>query len=492
MKTLSNKVLESSYLLIASKMLQRVIGLVSIMILARLLSPEDFSIVALTAIIIYFFNMLSNVGTEQYIIQKEQVSPQDLNTAWTIDLISKFALWLILIISAGFISEFFERPKLQSAIYVMSMLLPLNALKNPGIFLLKSELNYNKLFWLTLIQKVISFIVVITIAFFTPSFWALIIADLVASLIFILGSYKIHEFRPRLSLINNREQWLFSKWLLLKGIVGYIRSQIDTLFVSKLFSASTLGQYYIVRNIAMLPNNNILTPAIEPLLAAFKTERDNQGQLAFQIRVCLFAVSLFATPIAFFIWNFPKPIIDTLLGVQWVNSDTLISAMAPLFFYFPFLLIQEQALLAKQRIKTLIVFDLLSLIFLAIGFITLPLLTVEDIALFRGVSGIATCLILAISINYCFPVLIGRIAVLFVPIIFASSSASYLTSLIVESNFSSVFTNLLFIGTYYVLLYLFILGILLFLFFKTRAEVQFIYTNLKFKILNLYYYCHKQ
>lgn len=78
---LSAKLIKSSSILVASKMLQRLIDLVRIMILARLLTLDDFVVVVLTAIIIYFFDILSNVGTEQYIIQKDHVITLDLNTA---------------------------------------------------------------------------------------------------------------------------------------------------------------------------------------------------------------------------------------------------------------------------------------------------------------------------------------------------------------------------------------------------------------------------
>jgi len=399
MTTLANKVLKSSSLLIASKMLQRLIGLVSIMVLARLLTPDDFAIVALTAIIIYFFDMLSNVGTEQYIIQKENVSEQDLNTAWTIDLISKSALWLILIISAPFISDYFEQPQLKNAIYVMSFLLPLNALKNPGIFLLKSELNYKKLFWLTLIQKVISFTVVITIAFLSPSFWALIIADLVASIIFLVGSYKIHTFRPKFSLLNCNEQWLFSKWLLLKGIVGYIRSQIDTLIVSKLFSPAILGQYYMARNVAMLPAHNLLYPAIEPLLASFSVDKNTPEKFVKQINFSLMAISMVVFPLVIFISFFPDLIINFLLGDKWTSSYRLMSFLTLLLLYFPFVLVFEQVLIVKGKVKTTFFFDLFSLMLIIFVFIVIPLEQPEDIAFYRGITGCISTLILAIYLK---------------------------------------------------------------------------------------------
>ena len=156
-----------------------------------------------------------------------------------------------------------------------SITLIINALKNPGLLLLKRNLDYKKVFYLSLVQRVASFITVISIALTWQSYWAFVIADLVGAAVFSLGAYKIQPFRPAFSLHKVSEQWLFSKWLLGKSIVGYLRSQIDTVLVAKFFSTPQLGNYHMARDVAMLPGYNILGPAIEPLLADFKDYKNN-------------------------------------------------------------------------------------------------------------------------------------------------------------------------------------------------------------------------
>ena len=108
--SLARRVLGSAALLVGIKAVQRSLGLISLLILARLLTPEDFGLIALVSITVHFFDILSNVGSEQYIIQKQAVSEEDLNTAWTIDLLMKAALWLLLMLCAPLLAEFFEQP----------------------------------------------------------------------------------------------------------------------------------------------------------------------------------------------------------------------------------------------------------------------------------------------------------------------------------------------------------------------------------------------
>jgi len=480
MVTIANKYLKSSYLLITSKVLQRTIGLVSIMILARILTPDDFAIVALTSIIIYFFDMLSNVGAEQYIIQKKHVTTNDLNTAWTIDLISKCSLWLLLISGASFVADYFEKPQLQSAIYVMSLLLPLNALKNPGSYLLKSELNYQKIFWLTIVQKLTSFIVVITIALLSPSFWALIIADLVASLIFLIGSYKIHDFRPRVSLINSNEQWLFSKYLLLKGMIGYARSQIDILLVSKLFSP-LLGQYYMARNIAMLPSHNIISPALEPLLAVFKTKRDQPKELARQVNITLFIVTIITIPIVMFIYNFPQLIVGTLLGDKWINSDELMSYFALLLLYFPYILVFETILIIKNKIRVSFIYDVASLLLIVTCFATITLNTPTDIAFYRGLMGCISTLILILYIKRIIPINFS-LMILTIGICLATSILSvYISDLIISGLNINTPIKLLCAGFFYIITYIILLMFIIRMFRTQHIEINITYSLIENK-----------
>jgi O-antigen/teichoic acid export membrane protein len=399
MSKLSTRLISSSSLSVLAKVIQRVIGLVSLLILARLLSPEDFAIAALTSMFIYFFDMLSNLGSEQYIIQKKQLNDNDLNTAWSLDIIVKSVLFLLLIAVTPLIAFGYEKPELILALSCAALVLPMNALRNPSLFLLKRELNYNAIFWLSVIQKICSFTVVILIAVNNPSYWAMIVGDVVASLVFTVGSYWIIRYKPSFSLDKISIQWLFSRWMIPKGIIGYLRSQIDTFMVSIFFNQSILGQYHVARNIVLLPSHNLMIPAIEPLLAAFKSDKTNVVRKEFQVRVSLWFASLLIAPITVFIWLFPNIIVFSLLGEQWQQSVTIVKHLALLAYYFPFLLILEQYMIATEKLDKAFWFDLISLSIIACGLCFITNSSIEVFALWRGILGLVVTLALLFYLN---------------------------------------------------------------------------------------------
>jgi PST family polysaccharide transporter len=394
-----------------AKMLQRVLGLICTLILARVLTPDDFALIAIVSLTLYFFDVLSQSGSESYIVQKQQVSEDDLNTSWTLDLLLKSLVFILLILLAEPIAAFFSQPHLSIAFQIASIALVINALRNPGIILFKRDLDYKKLFYLALVQRVVTFIIVITVALKWQSFWAFIFADLAGSAVFTIGTHLIHNYKPRLGLKNIKLQWRFSRWLLGKSIVGYLRSQIDTVLVAKYFSPAQLGNYYMARDIAMLPAHNILGPAIEPLLADFKDYKDSPLQLGNRVTKVLVAISFVVFPVSVFLAAYPELVVDALLGEQWQLAVPILQIMSLLFFYFVYLLVIESALTAIGKVKIIFLFDLTSLLFMAISM--LGLLHYSDdlhLLLWLRVSiGLLLALAIGLVLNHYVPLHLSKL-----------------------------------------------------------------------------------
>jgi O-antigen/teichoic acid export membrane protein len=484
--SISGKVFKSSSLLVGLRISHRLIGLIGILILARLLTPSDFAVIALTSIVIYFFDMLSHIGSEQYILQKNKVSVDDLNTAWSLDIALKSCIWLMLICLIPSISYFFSQPKLENTLYFSSFILLSNALRNPGHWILKKELNYQKIFNLSIIQKLISFSIVMIIVTITKSFWAIIIGELISSVIFSIGSYFIHSHRPKISFSQAKKQWQFSKWLLLKGIFGYARAQIDTLIVAKFFNASLIGMYHISRDLAMFPAQNLLAPAIEPLLTAFQKIKHNKENLEFQFRFCLFIVSIISLPIALYLWCFPTLIVETILGQQWIEASGMFQVMSLLFLYFSFMLIIEQALIALKQIKLLFFYDLFSLIVIASILLVAAFnqSDIESIALYRGVIGIAMTLILLTYLIILIKIKVNTFILLLSFPLIASFITMKINQIIPLPLFEYSIINLLLSASIFFTVYCLIMSFIIYI-FKDLTEIKhFIKLILQLKIFS--------
>jgi lipopolysaccharide exporter len=468
--SLSQKVLTSSLLLLSARMIQRGLGLVSTLVLARLLTPNDFGIVAIVSLTIALFEILSNTGSVLYITQKQDVSDHDLNTAWTIDILLKSTLWLFLIGATPYIADFYDNATLIDAFYVVSFVLILRAGANPGIILYRRTLEYKKLFWLTLIEKVVSFSVVITLVLVMPSFWAIIWGDLGAAMAMLVGSYFLHPFRPRLNLSKLREQWSFSQWILFKGLLGFFRSQIDTILVSKFFNPSDLGRYHLVRGVAILPSTDIILPAVQPLLAAFSQSKNNLAMLAYKVRLTLLVIVMTISPICFFMWNHPGPIVDVLLGSQWQNTYTLMTYFSILLFAFVFEQPLSDCFIALGRVKPLFYYDLFSVVGITGLLIIFPGESLEEFALRRGLLGVGFTSLFFIYTERLVNLSYGHTFSLLLPLLACAYLAEFALDFLPLPIFDNSLSTLITLTFFYFVAYGLLLLASYFIFYKRTEE----------------------
>ena len=395
----SLKVIKSAALLLGMQVVQRGLGIISTLLLARLLTPDDFGIIALITIVLQFFELLAEIGNQQYIVQKETLHDSDLNTAWTMDILIKSAVAILVIGSAPLLSAFFETPELALALAIATLALPLRALRTPGMMQAVRDIDYRPLFRLTLWQKGLSFIAVVTVAWVYQTYWAIILGSLLSAAVFAIGSYRVHPYRPKWSLENAREQWKFSQWLLLRGIVGFTRSQIDNLIVSKQFSTSALGGYNLVREISLLPALSAIIPMSEPLLASIARVKDDPESMAYRVRFSLAIMITLLIPLTTFLMLYPELIVLTLLGEQWQDFSHLLQPFALFFLTFCLFALISDAMIALGRVRALFIFDLISTVIIFIVLIAFATGSLAEMAWFRGALAGATTIALLALLN---------------------------------------------------------------------------------------------
>jgi len=424
----STRVLKSSFFLLAIQVVQRSLGIVSTLILARLLTPEHFGIVALVTIALQFFELLVETGNQQYIIQKDSIEDADLNTAWSMDVAIKTSMAIIVIGCSPLMASYFDTPELTTALAVAALALPIRALKTPGMMMLAREINYQPVFRLTLWQKGASFITVITIALIHPSHWAIIIGTLVSAVIMAVGSYKVHSYRPSWTLVHLRTQWRFSQWLLARGIVGFTRSQIDNLMVSKFFGTIQLGGYNLVREVSLLPALTAIIPMSQPLLAAIAENKHDPEILTYRIRLSLALMITILTPVTTFMMLYPELIIAVLLGEKWGTYAPLLRPFGLFFFTFCLFSLISDAIIAQGKVQALFLFDVASTLIIIGTLVLAGTGAMDTMAWTRGWLAVLTTIVLLLLLNKWAPFNLLRLGWLCLPGLVSCLAAGWLAT----------------------------------------------------------------
>lgn len=360
----AKKVFKGAFFLFSAKMIERSLGLVSTLILARVLVPDDFGLVAIAHLVIGFVSKSMQAGGGQYLIQKQDVSSEDINTSWTINLLLRGVIFTLLLALTPFASGYYSDPRLMAVIPILASMIIVGAFGNPYVAILQRNQEYSVIFKINIIKKVSSVFFTVSVALIFRSYWALILGHLISSAVGTIISYIYIAYRPKFNLSGIKEQWGFSKWMLAKGVLGYTRGQLDTFMVSSFYSPSQLGGFHISKYISSMPGSEGITPALEPLLATFSRAIKGADEIKHQL--CLVLIILMATsvPLSLFIYVFSESIILLLLGQQWLEFATIFGILGFLTVTAGVGKIATHIIIAEAKVKLLFMYDLYSLIFI--------------------------------------------------------------------------------------------------------------------------------
>ena len=473
--SLGLKTFNSSIFILLVRFAQRSIGVVSMLVLARLLAPEDFGVVAITSIVVFFFDVITESGTQQYIIQKSNLNEEDVDTAWSLNLLLKTAIFLVFFISSPLIASYLDRPNLEQAFRVISLLLPIGALASPGLMILARNLDYKTTFKMLISEKFVSAIFTIVLAILLRNYWAMIVGILVSYTYRTIGSYIVYPYRVRFILSNFNEQWNFSKWILGKGVLGYSKSEFDTFLVSKMFSLNDLGGFNLMKNISTVPARELIRPLCDPLLASFSHVKEDAERLVKQMNLSVSLMLLLMGPVVGFIFFYHSLIVKVLFDERWWGYSEVLGILSILIIDYAVVTVLNGVLVSTGRVKILFINDIITFVLLVALLSLVDYSSVNEMASARVILAITTMSVLAIYVlRLMESSLIPFLLVLFTTIT-ACCVSSKLVSLAGTESFQNSYIAFLTTGLVYLLSYAFVV-ILLGAYFKRNFHVSSLIT----------------
>ncbi|WAL59448.1 oligosaccharide flippase family protein [Thermocoleostomius sinensis] len=247
------------------------------LILTRLLFPEFFGLMALVNIFIMGLALFSDVGIGVSIIQnKRGEEPDFANTAWTIQVIRGFGLWLVCLLMAAPMAQFYNEPQLQWLIPVVGLTTVIGGFNSTAFYLMERNLAVRQLTLMELVTQIIQLVVMVIWAYFDASVWSLAVGSLVSTAIKTIWSfYLIPGYSNRFTWEKSAARELFSigRWIFVSTAFTFLAEQADRLLLGKLFSLELLGVYGIAlmlsdvpRSIAISLGGKVIFPAVSMLI----------------------------------------------------------------------------------------------------------------------------------------------------------------------------------------------------------------------------------
>ena len=318
--SLEHRVVKSGFWMVGSRFIQQVSYLVRTVVLARLLSPNDFGLFGIALLMLHMLDTFTQTGFRQALIQKKENIRTYLDSAWTIELIKSLIIAAILFFAAPYISIFFRSQNTADILKVISLCLVVRGMTNIAVVYFEKEFKFHKYFAYNTVWSIVDLVVAVSVALFYRNVWALVFGRLAGEIARCAMSYIIDSYRPKISFNfeKTKELFIFGKWMFGVSILSFLFLQGDDFFVGRIIGASSLGIYQMAYLLSNLPATEITQIFHQITFPAYSKLQDNVPKLRHNFFRTIKLVTLVTMPVSIFMIIMAYDLINVLLGEKWL------------------------------------------------------------------------------------------------------------------------------------------------------------------------------
>jgi O-antigen/teichoic acid export membrane protein len=320
-----------SFWISAGRAAANVIGFVSTVVLARLLAPADFGIVALGTTVLAIVSAVTEMSLAQALVHHREPSDEHFHTAWTLNFGRAVLLSLAIAAAARPLAKFYEEPRLEPLLYALTISVLVGGMRNPRIVMLSRQLVFWQDFLLGVAEKIASFAVAVAAAFYFRSFWALVLGAIAGQMASVILSYVIMPYRPRIVVRHARELWSFSVWLTLSQAMNTINWRFDQLLIGHFLGRTALGFYSVGDNLAQMATREATRPLTSTLFPAFASIAGEPDRLRAGYQRAQRLATAIALPVGIGFAFCAKPFVVAAMGAKWLPAVPLVQALSAVF-----------------------------------------------------------------------------------------------------------------------------------------------------------------
>ena len=320
--SLQTKAIRSGIWVSMSSVLGAGLSFLKSIVLARLLMPEVFGLMAICSMVIRGIEIFTETGFGAALIHRQQRFEDARDTAFTLWVLRGVGLALVAFLAAPWIAAFYNEEILTWVIAVVGISFVLTGFNNINTIALQKELDFKRLTYLEQTGAIMSTIVAVGLAYLLRDVWALVYAQLAASVISVGLSYLLVPGRPRFRFhpAIARELFSYGKFMTGLAIVVFMTNQLDSAMIGKLLGMESLGYYtvaYTLANVASTDVSKIIARVFFPLFSKLQSDL---VQLRVEYARGVRLVATVVVPITVIILVLAHEIVAMLYGAKWATA----------------------------------------------------------------------------------------------------------------------------------------------------------------------------
>lgn len=331
----------------ANQVMQFVVGIV----MARLLTPSDYGITAIPAVFCVVAGIFMDSGFGQALVRKKEVSEEDLATCYFYSIGMGCLMYFVLFCGAPFIAEFYDTPILTSLIRVSTIPMLIGPIVGPQSVILNRRLDFKTPARISIINKIVSAIVGIVVAYAGYGVWALVVAGLTASFLGMIQTWLAVRWTPKTGWSKDsfRYLWGYGNKMIGANLIDTIYNNIAPIIIGKLYTPAMLGNYNRAEGYAKLPANQICGIMQGVTFPVLSRMQDDYDRLAKNYRKMIKLSSFISFPIFFLLAGLARPLIITLITEKWISCVIMLQIMCLAKMWWPLMGLNRSLLQVSNR-----------------------------------------------------------------------------------------------------------------------------------------------
>jgi lipopolysaccharide exporter len=315
--------------IIGWRLTTRLLGLVSTLVLVRLLLPADFGLVALATSFAQAIEGFSWLGVEESVIREKHPSRDIYDTGFTLNVLRSMLTGAVILAAARPAAAFFSDPRMSAVLAVLAFSSLLDGFENIGVVDFRRDFAFDKEFRLWIFPRILGIVCTLAVAFASHSYWALIGGILARRAIRVALSYRMHPYRPRLAIRAWHSLIGYSLWTWVLGIAVLLRDRSDMLLIGRLLTPGAVGLYSVGAEVAALPTTELVEPLCRAAFSGFAAGRNAQATPGETYRRMIATTALLTLPAGIGISLVAGPLVQLALGPRWIAAIPVLQILAP-------------------------------------------------------------------------------------------------------------------------------------------------------------------
>jgi O-antigen/teichoic acid export membrane protein len=321
------KIAIGSGTLVLLRGIDRLVGLVSVTILARILAPEAFGLIALGATLAGLVEIFADLGLDIGLIRDSGADRSDYDTAWTLQVLIGIGVAAIMVLLARQGAIYFGDPRVEMVVYGLAVSKIVASFTNIRIVDFRKDLEFNREFRFMVTVRLVSAAATIICALVWRSYWALVAGIFTRSVCSVILGYILLPYRPQFTLARLAKIMNFSRWLVLRGLVLGLNERVTNLVLGPLVKVESLAFYNLASEINDLVISGLHAPvrrALYPGYAKIVNDRTKLSNAYVEVFSVLVLVSL---PLMIGIALLGPQIVLLFFGERWAATGPLLQVL---------------------------------------------------------------------------------------------------------------------------------------------------------------------